>query len=455
MKKQIKYALALIGLFPIMGEVSAQEITAISCEPTEPIMSVNAQKNTSATIDASYKLPVPLTNLGTISQDDNAVCNLLFRHKDINGGAYLLASGDKAVVYKDASANNPSAWEWTVPGYSTDKLTTQDISIQYSTSGIYDMPTLTATTDNGQSTWNPQLTIKVGGESEITTMDCREWGTTYNLTALSYGDNMGYLGGTNAYNLAGFGNLFMLGSEDVYLNGVNVYLLKKPSKYEEGAYLKLQVWMPSITSTSAYFTYLPIEGDIVYMKDIKDKTDGAWVPITGGAVAQFKFSTPLSMYGKTVFFVTVEGFSNDPTTEDCCILIDQIGKTLDETSAANLLAHNSFARMNGEEDYVRPISYYGGGYGSFAICPLISFSDSSSITNTKDDASDFSAHFSDATTLVVNSETSACVSLYDISGKLIIKSDVQSGASTINLPALSKGMYIMKSSTGKSVKLIY
>lgn len=423
----------------------------VSCSPVEeqPLAS-------SASQDASYQLPVPLAYLGTVAKSDNAVCNLLFRHKAVNEGAYMLASADKAVTYKDLSSGFPAAWKWNLPGTDTPVVSTQDANVTYSTPGVFDFPTLQVTTSNGTSSYNPGLKMKVGGKAEITTIDCRSWGETYMLSALQYGDK-GFLGGTNSLDLVGFGNLFMLGTDDVYLDGVNVYLLHKPTKFKENATLKLQVWMTDISTDGVSLAYTPVEGAFLKMKDIKaDGEDGAWTPIEGGAVAQFKFDEPLSMYGKTTFFVSVEGFGDDPASEDFAMLLDMMGKPMDEVTASNLLSHNSFARLKGENDYLRPINSYGGGTGTFAICPLISFPGSLSAIRgvTTSDKVGLKVHFCDDSSIEVLSSVDGRVVVYDVLGQKISMGTIESGRGVISVPSADHGLFIVKGPNDKTAKII-
>ena len=404
---------------------------------------------------ASYDLPVTLSNLGTINTADNVVCNRLFRHKAINGGAFYLASSDKEVTYKNTSTDGYTSCKWNVPGADTVEVTTTDATVQYSAPGIYAMPTLTTTSSTGTSTYKSDYTIKVGGQSEVTTIDCREWFSTYLLSALTYGEQ-GYMGGTNSVDLVGFGNLFMLGTEESMLDGVNIYLLKKPTMYEEGAKLKVQVWMTNIDGTNANLTYYPIEGTYYNMADIKTDDDGVWTPIDGGAVMQIRFSESLDLYGKNPFFVSVEGFGSDPTKEDFCLLTDIYGKSLDEVTASNLLAHNSFARLSSETSYLRPISSYGGGTGSFAICPIISIpGDGTGISDVTTQRHSFVARMTSDTTIEVASAADGKVTVADQTGRTIATGTVSGGKATISVPALSgHGLYIVSGPNHKTAKIL-
>lgn len=446
-------SLLLLASFISVTNVVAQSLSPLKCSP-------KASSNRVAEVSSQplYDFPVALSNLGTISLSDSAVCNYLFKHKSINGGAWMLASSDKPVVYKATEISGATSWDWIVPGAENMTMSGRKISVRYTIPGVYAMPTLTITTNNGEKlTYTPEETIKVGGTSEITTINYRKWGETAMLAALPYADNGGYVGGTNSLNIVGWGNLFMSGTDDAYIDGVNVYLHHKPTKFKDDAQLILRVWMTNITSTSLDLTYLPVEAVAMPMKNIKaDGEDGAWAPIYDGAVAQFKFDQPLSIYGKNPFFVTVEGFSNDPSTEDFCMLVDIIGRNMDEETSSNMLAHNSFARLKGEDKYLRPINSYGGGTGSFAICPILRTPDQGTgikaIHLNSDDR--MHARFIDDSTIMIESEQDGQAIVTDANGKLFGRVQIINGKATVNIPARGHNLYIVSGPKGSIAKII-
>ena len=427
-------------------------------------------------VGAMYAMPEVLRNLGAKSVDNKPVCNLLTRHKDINGGAFLWAPLGVPVKYSDLSTGNPTAWEWNVPGAAKKTETNQNIEATYIKEGLYDMPTLNVTyADGSNSSYTPSMSmsaaganemIKTGGTVEITTTDMRyhdNFGgmdntATYMLGAKEYnqGTERGYIGGTNNTKVVGWGNLFMIAQDDAYLDGINIYLHHKPTKYLEGAQIRMQVWLPSISDEGILFTYLPLEGAMIPFEDFKaDGEDGAWALTYDGAVANIKFDVPIDLYGKPYFFVSIEGFSQDPDTEDFCLLTDLKGSKLSEVDYYNLLAHNSFGRYENEYDYLRPISNYGGETGSFLICPVIS----SGIKEVDIDAVDaiklpsFNAGVHNGNIIIMSAE--ACqVAVYDIAGKLAMTTQANEGETVINAQALREGIYIIRASNGNAVKII-
>ena len=435
----------------------------------------NTPALTEENLEANYTMPEVLRNLGAKSTENQPVCNLLTRHKSINEGAYVWAPLGTPVKFFDQSTGNPTAWSWYTPGGITEHHDTQNVEVTYWKAGVYDMPTLDVTyADGTTASYTPEMSmtsaggyekVKTGGTVEITTVDMRRHDSfggldntaTYCLGAMTYGDpNVdGYVGGTNNRQVKGWGNFFMIAQDDAYLDGVNIYLNHKPTRYAEGAQIVMQVWLPNITDESIFFTYLPLEAQVIGFEEFKaDGEDGAWCFTYEGAVANIKFDSPIDLYGKPYFFISIEGFSQDPTTEDFCLLTDIKGVTLDEMSQYNLLAHNSFGRFDGEYDYLRPISSYGGGNASFLICPLIrsGISELDAIDNVMTLPS-FDAGSHNGNIVVASAE--ACqVAVYDVAGKLVLNTQVAAGETVIEAQSLRQGIYIVRASNGNAVKIL-
>ncbi len=401
--------------------------------------------------DASYENPPGLRNLGTIGAD-KCVCSYLTRNKAINGGACLWAPANEQVVYANSSENSPTAYSWYVPGGEPERLTTQDAAVVYRNAGVYDFPTLEVTTKNGTSSYKSDKAIKTGGTAEITCSDMSEWLTTYALGQMPFSDGGGWLGGTNSKDLVGYGNLFMTAQPASQLESVNVYLPSKPTKYKDGATLRMQIWYPSISENDIVFTGIPLDGAIISMADIKDASDGAYVPVQGGAVAQFKLASPLDMEGKPMFFVSIDGFSNDPSTEDFCILFDFMGKNLTDEEAASLLSHNSFVRYKGESDYLRPVASYGGGYGSFLICPVMTDLTTSTSIGKPLQTEGLDVSFR-GNTLSVKADGCKRAYVYSVEGVRLAVVRIENGEGTAGLGSSNGGVLIVKTDNGKAVKI--
>lgn len=475
MKKKLLLSL-MAATVVSMSSVSAQEyaVTKLQSQPKEE--NAKVPMATYATSDANYAMPAVLANLGTHSIENKPVCNMLARNKAINECAFLWAPLGTEVVYRDQSTGNPTAWSWSVPGGDNATLTTQDAVVKYNKAGLYDMPTLTVTTANGSSSFTPAMSmtspggnekVKTGGTAEITTIDMRVHGTalgttyypenaTYSLGAMSYGEGEGFLGGANKKNIKGWGNLFMVGQDDTYLDGFNVYFYKKPTKYKEGAKLIAQVWLPTITESYMILTAMPLNGAYINYTDIKaDGEDGAWAMTYDGAVANITLDEPIDLFGKPYFFISIEGFSDDPANDDLCLLTDLKGKTMTEVEQSNLLSHNSFARQNGESDYMRPVSSFGGGNATFAICPVIrsAISEAGVEGVAIDKVNEFTVAVA-GKTINVTTAVAGNVYVYDLAGKVVASQAVAEGDTSIALDNVAGGVYVVKGPQGKAQKVI-
>ena len=475
MTKKLLLSLATAS-FVAIPMISAEEyaVTKLQSQPKEE--NAKVPMTTYAASQAKYAMPAVLANLGTHSMENKPVCNMLARHKAINDGAFLWAALGEDVIYIDESTGSPVTWNWSVPGGDNPTLTTQNAVVKYNKAGLYDMPTLSVTDVNGTTSFTPSMSmtsaggaekVKTGGIAEITTIDMRVHGTalgttyypenaTYSLGAMAYGDGEGYLGGSNTKNIRGWGNLFMVGQDDTYLDGVNVYFFKKPSKYKEGARLTVQVWLPTITESYMILTAMPLNGAYLNYSDIKsDGENGAWAMTYDGAVANITLDEPIDLYGKPYFFISIEGFSDDPSSDDLCLLTDLKGKTMNEVEQSNLLSHNSFARQNGESDYMRPVASYGGGNATFAICPVIrsGISEAGVENVTINKADEFTVSVA-GKTINVNTATAGEVYVYDLAGKVVASESVVEGETSIDLNNVANGIYVVKGPQGVAHKVI-
>lgn len=450
-KKFLKLSINLIFLIG-MSTISAQSLIQIVATPVDDDSSI--MLNASSDFNASYNLPVGLRNIGTICASDSAVCSFLMRHKAINGGALLWVPKERYVTYFNSSKGNVTSSLWLSEGGQIKNNNDVDGQVLYEIPGIYNMPTLKVFSSNDeQDSYTAPFTVKSGGTVELALADTREWFSTYYWGANQYEDGGGYLGGTNNHDIVGCGNLYMIGQDEAYLTGVNVYLYKKPTKYASDAKINVRVWLPLITEDSMTLTYLPLEGGYINMCDFKDGTDNEWAPVEGGAAGHIVFSEPIDLYGKPYFFISVEGFSDDPSTEDFILLQDLMGKTLSETEAASLLSHNSFVRMNNEYDYVHPISQVGGGTGSFLICPIIKAdnTDDSYVPPVDIEPKNNSIMISN-NSISVNTDKNGTIDIFSITGVNLCHYTLQMGRNNISIEDLSSGIYFIKTSNGERLK---
>ena len=409
--------------------------------------------------EASYEMPAALRYLATLGDKQKPVCNLTTRNP-MNNGATLWAPVGSTVTYRDNSTGAPQGWTWESEGGKIANANAQDALVTYPKTGTFNFPKLTVGFANGTQTANPDLKLKVGGVAELCLADCREWLKTYAL-GVNYYDNVngaenGSLGGTNARDIIGIGNLYMTSIEDGFIDGVNVYLPSKPTKWKSGARIGIRLWMASLTENSIQLTGIPLEGGEIKFEDIKTADDGAWVPVKGGAVINFKCAEPIDLFGKPLIFIDVYGWSNDPKTEDFKMLMDVMpNKQMEPEFASNMLAHNSFVRLKGEDDYMRPVSYYGGNYGSCMICPLVRGGETpvgSISTVATDSANPFNVTV-DGDNMTITGDDAA-FSIFNMAGQTCLSGNISNGTAQISIAQLSKGIYVVRTSTGHAVKFI-
>ena len=429
--------------------LSLSSLTTISGKNLPTVSEVKLSTPTAETLeatngsDALYEYPVALSCIGTLDENLNPVCNYLSFNRITNKNFFIWAPIDKEIIYADKSTNGPTAWNWSAPGAQIG-VTTQNASMTYNELGHYEFLTLTATTANGTSSYTAEGELLVSGKAEITTANCRKWGETYMVGRLPLkgadDSDAGNLGGTNSAGMTGYGNFFMTAHANAHMTGVNVYLAYKPTKYKEGAELLLRVWYPLENENGMNFTGLPIEVVSLPFSEIRDAKEGE-LPVKDAAVAEFVFEKPLQIWDKPMFFVTVEGFSDDPSTEDFCMLTEVMGQTIPTEQMSNIFAHNSFVNyMN--SGYTLPINYFGAAPGaSFMICPVIDNQDGDSgVTENTIESSKTSVSVSNGCVTVKNPEATS-FNVVNIAGTTVASKSSNDGIAEFSL---TKGIYIIQ-----------
>jgi len=413
-----------------------------------------------ASQEASYEHPTALRYIGTIENPNPSPVCLFTTRNPMNDGAFLWAPAKSTVKYTDTSTGAPRSWEWESDGGIIENSSHQDAIILYQDAATYDFPKLTVNYADGPQVYKPDLKLKVGGKAELCLADCRTWLETYALGVNTYdnqgGSINGCLGGTNALDIVGVGNLYMMSLEEGFIDGVNVYLHHKPTRYAEGAKLGIRIWMANITQSEVILAAVPLEGSEISFDDIETEEDGVWVPIEGGAVARMNCSVPIDLFGKPFIFIDVYGWGTDPATEDLQMLMDVMPNVqMKPEHAQNLLAHNSFVRLKNENDYLRPVSYFGGNYGSFMICPVVRGGETpfgAVSTIATDNATSLTCSMSGD--LVTVSGPDGGFTIHDIAGRLRHEGQIHDGAATFPASALGNGVYIIRARSGETAKFI-
>ena len=330
--------------------------------------------------EPAYDYPLGLSCLGIYNEETQPACNYLSCNRLTNGDHFLWAPLNRAINYTNRTSGFPTGYKWTLPGSNEGTSTETDGVATYSYLGHYPFPILEATdTQGATSTYQAEGEILVSGKAEISTANCRKWGETYQLGYLPLNQNAGYVGGTNSAGMEGFGNLFMTAHGQAHITGVNVYFAFKPTKYSEDAQLLLRVWYPTEDEQgNMILDGLPLEVVYLPVSEIREAYDNE-LAVKNAAVGEFRFEKPLQIWDKPLFFVTVEGFGNDPAENDIVMLTEVMGQTIPEDQMNMLLAHNSLVNYGGY-GYTLPINYFGAMPGaSFMICPIIDNQDGNAV----------------------------------------------------------------------------
>ena len=456
MKKQtfLLWALAGMAAIPAHAQTEYETRAVVSDLKTSPAAMRGAA---AAQADgAEYVYPVGLRNLGMISQDDNACCNFLSFNTVTNADAYMWAPMGETVTYIDYSTVAATDYHWFIPGADATDLGTQDADAVYNTPGVYPFPTMTVKDGAGKSyEYTAPGKIKVGGKGEICTSNMLNLGTDINDPATTavvaqrpFGmEGSGWLGGTNALDLVGYGNLFMIAHPDASITGVRAYLPEVPM-HEPGDTLIMQIWYPLTGESSIQLMGLPLEAVILPMDEIKPTTD---TRLKNVAVAEFNLTTPLKIADKPFFFVTIEGFGHDPSKQNARLLIDIKPVQMDEATAGNLLAHNSFCRREGFDDYLQPINYFGAQLGeSFMICPVLDTHtpEGSGVGSVQALKPGRAAY--EGGVLSLSSEGAERAVVYNVGGERVVETSLDGGQAEVQA-RLAKGVYLVRFMKGGKV----
>lgn len=434
--------LATACMATLMAAAQFADITPVLASPVDEGTNIGAARMVSAT--PLYSLPQGLRNIGAIHVEEPPypAASYPTRHR-MNGKAALWAPKDARIRYSATVFG-----DWTVPGALEATASGQEIIVTYDTPGLYNFPTI-VTADGTEYTAPGQ--IKIGDIVEISAADTREWLTTYALGEMPFDTDGGWLGGTNNRGILGVGNLYMHSLEEGYMDGVNVYMPAKPTRYAPDAKIRVRVWMPSITEYGVSLAYIPLEGDYISFDDFKTSEDGEWVPVTSGAVAQLRFPTPLDLFGKQLIFIDVDGWGTDKSTEDFRLLMDvQPNISMEIEDWSNMISHNSYVRFQGENDYLRPVMQFGGQFASFMICPILRGSEAVGVNGVTTENGTLNV-IRQGNTVSVAAPGANSITLYNTAG--IALRTLNADCYSFDASTLATGIYMLRADDGSVVKI--
>ena len=428
-------------------------------------MALHAQK-------ASYDVPATLSYYGTINREEGVpfpAANYVTTNP-INDGAFIWVPVGSKIMYNNTSDEGATSFEWSAPGATTDDNTTKNLIVVYNEAGTFQFPTLTAKYASGDKEFSHDLKIKVGGRAELCHSDTRKWRETYALGYAPYSDTE-FLGGSNKHNVAGVGNFYKFSSPDMFVDGVNIYTAKQAKNFDKDAKISVSLYLPYIGDYLSMLSIGPIDMDLISMGNYKTRDDGAYLPSKEYGVYTMNTYQPISCSGYPYLFFAVEGFTYSPETtidEDFVIATDVIpGRVLDIEDYNNALAHNSFVREANENDYLRPVSSFGGSsivnfsplqYRSynFWICPLVRGAETPSGIEDVIAADESKISLSrEGNNLLVNGVIDGCtISIYGTNGTCHLTATAANGGAIFNISGLTGGVYIVSTSDGASAKFV-
>ena len=260
----------------------------------------------------------------------------------------------------------------------------------------------------------------------------------------------------------------------MYVDGVNIYLAKKPGEVPSSSMMMTRVFLPFLGdrdfSMIGQFGALgALEGDNVPINSAKTKEDGVWLPSGQFAVYNVDFATKLNCEGFPYLFFAVEGFSYDSDadlTEDFVLATDVMpARELDSEQYNNALAHNSFVRQNNESDYIRPVSIFGGSSMSstgkfksynFWICPMVrgAETDLSSVKEiTAPENRNMQLEY-DGHNLITTGVPDGQVSVVALDGTVRIRANAANGGAIFNISTLPSGLYVVVAADGQTHKFV-
>lgn len=428
------------------ANVSKDSVNVLLPKADKPVLSVFQGDSPVTRVEnqAAYAYPQGLSCLGTFSSENEPVCNYLSPNRLTNKNYFLWAPSGKPVTYI-SNVSDASSYSWVMPGTSEETSTTATATATYTQLGHYSFPSLETTSASGdKSTYQADGEILVSGKAEITTANCRKWNETYQLGYLPLnGGSAGYLGGTNSAGLKGYGNLFMTAHGNAHITGVNVYFAFKPTKYPADAKLMLRVWYPMESEGNMEFTGLPLEVVELPVSEIRDAYEGEF-PIKNVAVGEFRFEQPLQIWDKPLFFVTVEGFGDDPSESDIVMLTEVMGQDIPEEQMTSMLAHNSFVNYN-DMGYNMPVNYFGAAPGaSFMICPIVDNKDGDATDITPGLVSGSETRLQvSSLNLTIGNDDATSVSVVNAAGMKVCERNMVKGQD-VSLTLPGAGLYLVQ-----------
>jgi len=352
----------------------------------------------------------------------------------VESGGYLspfvgrfIALGS-SLTFKDLSKNNPTQWQWSFKGADVEQSNEQNPTITYNKQGVFSVG-LRATNDAGTSKDALLNYVQVGGQQHIWNITPEE-SPNLNVIALGY---YGFYAGSNWLGMTKFAERFDAPQAKAEVKSVDVYF-GSTATISPNADI-------SVALTLADDKGMP--GEVLATSTLKASElvydNNTIKPTT------FTFDTPIAV-DKEFFVVIGEFPNNENATRD----VDKIAilclrrQPKEKTTVFHLLAdEDANNKPTGTYTWYRndeePLS--------MAVCPLLSYSPSTTALPRNEVKGGEAALRFDGTNLLATADYDA-IEVYAMHGARVLSATRP--PHVLSLRHLPSGVYVVKAKRGKT-----
>ena len=352
----------------------------------------------------------------------------------VESGGYLspfvgrfIALGS-SLTFKDLSKNNPTQWQWSFKGADVEQSNEQNPTVTYNKQGVFSVG-LRATNDAGTSKDALLNYIQVGGQQHIWNITPEE-SPNLNVIGLGY---YGFYAGSNWLGMTKFAERFDAPQAKAEVKSVDVYF-GSTATISPNADI-------SVALTLADDKGMP--GEVLATSTLKASElvydNNTIKPTT------FTFDTPIAVDKE--FFVVIGEF---PNNENAAHDVDKIAilclrrQPKEKTTVFHLLAdEDANNKPTGTYTWYRndeePLS--------MAVCPLLSYSPSTTALPRKEVKGGEAALRFDGTNLLATADYDV-IKVYAMHGARVLSTTRP--PRVLSLRHLPSGVYVVKAKRGKT-----
>lgn len=333
-----------------------------------------------------------------------------------------------SLTFKDLSKNNPTQWQWSFKGADVEQSNEQNPTVTYNKQGVFSVG-LRATNDAGTSKDALLNYIQVGGQQHIWNITPEE---SPNLNVIGLG-HYGFYAGSNWLGMTKFAERFDAPQAKAEVKSVDVYF-GSTATISPNADI-------SVALTLADDKGMP--GEVLATSTLKASElvydNNSIKPTT------FTFDTPIAVDKE--FFVVIGEF---PNNENAAHDVDKIAilclrrQPKEKTTVFHLLAdEDANNKPTGTYTWYRndeePLS--------MAVCPLLSYSPSTTALPRNEVKGGEAALRFDGTNLLATADYDA-IEVYAMHGARVLSATRP--PHVLSLRHLPSGVYVVKAKRGKT-----